>query len=627
MTQHLPILSIIVLFLGAFLTAIFGSKNKYLRIIIVTLATSISFVFVMLLIKPVLTEGNIITYWIGDWVPEMENSIGIGLEVDGLNLFFGMLASISILISVIFSFKYIVRDRGKDKYYILFLMLSGSILGVLFTGDFFNMFLMMTLMTFAAVGLTTFRNNSYGEYRAAFKLLIVNSLALAFILIGIIMLYAQFHTLNMVEITARLHNNYTPVTLFALAVLLGGFGVKAFLVPSHNILSDVSHGAPIPISMLFSGIINLTGVYGIIRIVFVIYTSMNIAEMKLMFVIWGIVTMLIGTIMAFVQEDLKRFLAYSSISQIGYIFIGIGLSTVYGLTGGLYHILNQVLFMGILFLCAGGIEYTTSTTDLSKLGGISKKMPITALIFIIGALSIVGLPPFNGFASKFIIYQGAFKSGHAPLGIILIITSILTLTSFIKVFKSVFLGELPGEYENITETPLSMKIPIWAMVILSIIAGNIPQFIIKHIITPAVSGILYVGKYIDTMMGAGYAEKWFGEPLAAPLIYYTFPDSLRIFSLILLIVLMVFVLSALIGAINIKTFGEAYNSIGGSVLSKGKESGSMASLIVKLYVKFKDILRWLSDFLGRVQRNLESDYSLWVVSTTAILLVYLFIFV
>lgn len=627
MTQHLPVLSIIVLFFGAFLTAIIGNRNKALRIIIVTAATLTSFIFIMLLIKPILIEGNIMTYWMGNWDPKSDFAIGIGLEIDGLNLMFGVIASISSLISGIYSFKYMSRDEALDKYYILFLMLSGSVLGILFTGDLFNMFIMIVLMTFAEVGLTAFRNRSEGALEAAFKLLVVGSLALALILLGIIMLYAQFHTLNMAQISAMLHNNYTPVTLFAFSALIGGFSVKAYLIPSHAVVPDGCQAAPTPISMLFSGMVNMAGVYGIIRLVFIIYTSMNLTQMRLMFVIWGTVTMLVGAIMALRQENLKRLLAYHCISQIGYVFIGVGLSTVPGLTGGLYHALNETLFMGLLFLCAGAVLYSIGTTDLKKLGGIAKKMPQTALIFIIGALSIVGLPPFNGFVTKSIINRAAIDSGYSLVAIIALMTSLVTLVSFIKVSRLVFYGQLPDEYQGVIEAPLSMRIPMWVMAILCLVSGILPQYVIKYLITPAVSGVLNVGNYIDTMMGTGYAEKWFGEPLLSTEVLYKFPEYLRIVPLICLIVIIIFVLAAVVGALKPNEWAAIYNSIEQDIIYNGEKKKNMFSGAIGILKKSKRYFETLLGFLQRSHSGLINDYALWVVSTTAIVLVYLFIFV
>lgn len=629
MTQHLPVLSIIVLFLGAFLTVIFGSKNKVVRIIIVTAATLSSFIFIMMLIKPVLINGNIITYWMGDWVPVNGWAIGIGLEIDGLNLFFAIIASLTILISGIYSYKYMSKDDALEKYYVLFLMLSGSVLGLIFTGDLFNMFVMIEIMTFASVGLTAFRNRSDGALEAAFKFIVIGSIGSSLILLGTIMLYSQFHTLNMAQLAAMLHNNYTPVTLFAFAALIGGFAVDSYLVPSHVIAPDAYQAAPSSVSMLFSGMVNKAGVYGIIRIIFVIYTSMNLAPMRLMFVFWGTVTMFVGVTMALAQNDFKRLLAFHSISQIGYVFTGVGLSTALGLTGGLYHALNHTLFKGLLFLCAGAVLYRTGTTDLNKLGGLAKKMPQTTLIFLIGAFSISGLPPFNGFVSKWLIYQGTYEAGYAPVTIIALLTSVLTLASFIKVAQSVFFGQLPIEYENITETPLSMRIPMWIMAVLCFITGVVPQYVTKYLITPAVSVVLNVGKYIDAMMGTGYAEKMFGEPVPVTGTGYKLAGYYNPMAwlIIFVVALIAFTLVAVIGGFRPKQVAADDNNPKYDIFYSGEASQHSHVVGNDMLWGLKYDFRGYFNFMHKAHSGVINDYALWVVSTTAVVLVYLFIFV
>jgi multicomponent Na+:H+ antiporter subunit D len=383
MIQHYPILAIIVLFLGAFLTVIFGSRNKIVRTTIVLAATVSSFVFVVSLIKPIMIDGKVITYWMGNWVPVHDWAIGIGLEVDQLSLFFGLLASITILLSGLYSFKYMSKDDTLEKYYVLYLMLSGSVLGLVFTGDLFNMFVMIEIMTFAAVALTAFRNYYEGALEAAFKYIVIGSIGSTFVLAGTIIIYAQVHTLNMAQMAALLHNNYNPATLFALGLLFAGFSIKSFIVPFHTPAADAYMAAPSSVSMLFSGMVNKAGVYGMIRLLYIIFQSMNLPSMKILLIVLGTVTMFVGVTMALAQNDFKRLLAFHSISQIGYVITAIGLSTALGITGGLYHALNHTLFKGLLFLCAGAVFYAAGTTDLNKLGGLAKKMCKQHLYFLL----------------------------------------------------------------------------------------------------------------------------------------------------------------------------------------------------------------------------------------------------
>ena len=220
MIQHFPILSIMSLFLGSFLIVIFGGKNRFIRNSLAVLFSAIPLVLICCLIKPILIDGEIFSYWMGDWEPVSGFAIGIGLEVDALSLFFALLVVLTIFLAAVFSLKYMSRDDALDKYYTLFLMLGGGVLGLVLSGDLFNMYIMVEILTFASVALTAFRNWGKGSLEAAFKYLVVGSIGSAFILTGVILIYAQVHTLSLAQISALLATEgLTPATIFGFALL------------------------------------------------------------------------------------------------------------------------------------------------------------------------------------------------------------------------------------------------------------------------------------------------------------------------------------------------------------------------------------------------------------------------
>lgn len=512
MMQHFPVLAVMVLFLGAFLVEIFGNKCKVVRNTIALLAASVSFLLIVTLIKPIMIDGEVIAYWMGNWEPVSGFAIGIGYEVDQLGLFFALLVVTTFLLSGIYSVRYMERDHHLAHYYTLYLMLSGGVLGLVLTGDMFNMFIMVEIMTFAAVALTAFRNRGKGSLEAGFKYLITGSIGSSFTLIGVTLLYAQCHTLNMAQIAANMAEGITPTTVMALALIFAGFGVKSFVVPFHAPAADAYMTAPSSISMIFSGMVNKAGVYGMIRIVYIIFQAMDLASVQILITVIGTITMFIGVTMALAQHDFKRLLAFHSISQIGYVMTAVGLGTALGLTGGLFHALNHTLFKGLLFLCAGAVLYSAGTTDLDKLGGLSKKMPKTTICFLVGAFSISGLPPFNGFASKWMIYQATYSKAvetgnflYAVVTIAAVVVSVMTLASFIKVTQAVFFGQTPVSCQNVKEVPLSMRIPMWIMSVLCVLSGVFYNVMNKYLLSPAVNATLNATGYVDTMMGEGYA--------------------------------------------------------------------------------------------------------------------------
>ena len=637
MMQHFPVLAVMLLFLGAFLVEIFGNKNKIVRNTIALLAASVSFLLIVALIKPVMIDGQVISYWMGNWEPVSGYAIGIGYEIDALNMFFALLVVTTILLAAIYSMKYMARDHHLGHYYTLFLMLSGSVLDLVLTGDIFNMFVMIEIMTFASVALTAFRNNKNGALEAGFKYLIVGSIGSSMTLAGIALLYAQCHTLNMAQISAALANGLTPTSIMAFALMFSGFGVKSYLVPFHAPAADAYMTAPTSISMVFSGMVNKAGVYGMIRLVYIIFRAMDLTSVQLMLATFGTVTMFVGVTMALAQHDFKRLLAFHSISQIGYVITAIGLATVLGLEAGLFHAMNHTLFKGLLFLTAGAVLYATGTTDLDKLGGLAKKMPKTAICFLVGAFSISGLPPFNGFASKWMIYQATYQKAattgnfaYAFVTIVALVVSVMTLASFIKVTQAVFFGQLPKHLEDTKEVPLSMRVPMWIMSALCILSGVFYSFVEKFLLAPAAKAVLSVTNYIDKMMGEGTAA-------AAGMADYAANDVvLTLWNPVLWLVLFAIVLIAVCiviltgdktrGRVLAKT--EADSDDGKYATFFGGEQSTHSHVAGSdLFWGFKHDFKGYFKFIQGMHSGVVNDYALYAVVGAALITVLMFVFV
>ncbi|MBQ2741771.1 MAG: hypothetical protein IJF32_03110 [Oscillospiraceae bacterium] len=635
--KHFPVIAVMGLFLCAFLVEIFGAKNKIIRNTITLIAAFGAFALITALIKPVLIDGNILAYWMGNWEPVEGYAIGIGYEIDALNMFFALLVVTTILLAAIYSMKYMARDHHLGHYYTLFLMLSGSVLGLVLTGDIFNMFVMIEIMTFASVALTAFRNNKNGALEAGFKYLIVGSIGSSMTLAGIALLYAQCHTLNMAQISAALANGLTPTTVLAFALMFAGFGVKSYLVPFHAPAADAYMTAPTSISMVFSGMVNKAGVYGMIRLVYIIFRAMDLPALQLMLATFGTITMFVGVTMALAQHDFKRLLAFHSISQIGYVITAIGLATVLGLEAGLFHAMNHTLFKGLLFLTAGAVLYATGTTDLDKLGGLAKKMPKTAICFLIGAFSISGLPPFNGFASKWMIYQATYQKAaetgnfaYAFVTIVALVVSVMTLASFIKVTQAVFFGQLPKHLEDTKEVPLSMRVPMWIMSALCILSGVFYGFVEKFLLAPAAKAVLNVTNYIDKMMGEGTAA-------AAGVVDYAANDVvLTLWNPVLWLVLFAIVLIAVCiviltgdktrGRVLAKTEedsedGKYATFFGGEQSTHSHVAGS------DLFWGFKHDFKGYFKFIQGMHSGVVNDYALYAVVGAALITVLMFVFV
>ena len=647
MMQHYPILAIMTYFLGAFLIVIFG-KNRTVRNAVGFLATAVPLCLLITLVKPVMMGGDIIAYWMGGRVPAGGYAIGIALEVDALSLFFGLLVATAVFAAMLYSFSYMSHDDNEPQYYTLFLMLCGGVMGLVLSGDLFNMFIMVEILTFAAVALTAFRNSVFGALEAAFKYLVVGSIGSSCILAGTIMLYAQTHTLNFAQLSAMIPGNLNLATTVAYALLFIGFCTKAFLVPFHPLAADAHGAAPAPVSVLISGVLTKSGLYGIIRLTYILFRTMNLGTVQFWLVFLGSVSMFVCVTMALAQHDFKRLLAFHSISQIGYVLTAAGLATALGVSAGLYHAMNHTLFKGLLFLCAGAVLHETGTTDLDKLGGLSKKMPHTTVLFLVGAFSISGIPPFNGFASKWLIYQAAYQKGveSGNIGFLLVticclVTSTLTLASFVKVTQSVFFGQLPKEYENVREVSFGMRLAMGLLALLCIVTGLFPGLVTTFLTEPAARAVFGANHYINAMMGAGYAES-FGLADALPVSFY----SAGVWSPISwLCLLMIMLLAVAIVAVSSK-----YDQV--SALAKTAAAAEAAAAAGPRYGRgspaegkyelffggeesvysqvggddmfwgFKHNWRHYFSFMHNLHSGIVNDYALWAVIALALAMLY-----
>ena len=623
--QHFPIYAIMVLFLGAFLIVVFGG-NRTARNILALLSITASLAFILALVKPVMWNGEIIAYWMGGRVPAGGYAIGIALEVDALSLFFALLVSVAVFVSGVYSIQYMRHDDNEREYYTLFLILGGGVMGLVLSGDLFNMFIMVEILTFAAVALTAFRNTAKGALEAAFKYLVVGSIGSTCILVGTSMLYAQAHTLNLAQLAQVIPGNLNTATKVAFALLFVGFGTKAFIVPFHPLAADAHGAAPASISVMISGVLTKSGIYGIIRLTYFLFQTMNLGTMQFLLVFIGSLSMFICVTMALAQHDFKRLLAFHSISQIGYVLTAVGLCTALGVSAGLYHAMNHTLFKGLLFLAAGAVLHETGTTDLGKLGGLSKKMPHTTVLFLIGAFSISGIPPFNGFASKWMVYQATYQKavesgniGFLLVTIIALVTSVLTLASFVKVSQSVFFGQLPRELENVKEVSFGMRLAMGIFALLCVLTGLFPNLVTTYITEPAAKAVFSVAQYISAM---GFDASGVAAENAVSFAHVGVWEPIS-----WLLILCIALLSVTIVAVASKYDNVSQRS-GDAVDSKyelfyGGEAQEFSQVGGgDLFWGFKHNWRGYFDVMHRLHSGVVNDYALWAVVDLALVLLF-----
>lgn len=624
--HHLPICAIMLLFFGAFFITTFGTRGG-VRKVASMIASALSLACLIALIKPVMIDGEIISYWLGNRSIAGGYAIGIAIEVDALSLFFGLLVGIAAFAACLYSLDYITHDAHQVQYYTLLLMTSGGVLGMVLTGDIFNMYIMVEILTIGAVGLTAYRSKSEGALEAAFKYLAVGSIGSAFILTAIVMLYAEAHTLNLAQLSVLLPGMLGSGRMkIAFALLLAGFSTKAFIVPFHPLAADAHGAAPASVSLLISGVLTKSGLYAIIRLCYFLFQVMDKGTMQFLLVFLGCVSMLVCVTMALAQHDFKRLLAFHSISQIGYVLTAVGLATALGLSAGLYHAMNHTIFKGLLFLAAGAVMHQTGTGDLDRLGGLAKKMPHTTVMFLIGAFSISGLPPFNGFASKWMIYQAiyqkAVESGNFLFVFALIaalVTSVLTLASFVKVSQSVFFGQLSVEFENTEEAPIGMRIAMGLLAALCVITGLFPNLVTDFLTEPAATAALSVGKYISAM--------GFDTTLAAPVISFV---SMGVWApvnwlLLLCITLLAITIAAVSTRYDAARTAENVTDTKYQLFYGGEKNVYSQVGGEDLFWGLKHNWRHYFDFMHRLHSGVVNDYALWAVIDVTVIMAFMLI--
>ena len=662
--NNLPIIAIMTPFILAFVLGLF--KDKYIKVkrALAVIATAVSFLCVILLIKPILINGEIIVSWMGNWSPMGGKAFGIGLQIDSLGMFLALIITGASLLSVIYSLKYMSHDNGLEKYYVLFLLLTSSMIGFVFTGDLFNMYVMLEIMTFAAIALTAFRNYKDKSVEAAFKYIVTGSLGSSLILLGTCLIYSETKTLNLAEIAVviKAMESMTPTLMVAFSLMMVGYAVKAFMVPCHTWPTDAHMAAPSSISMILSGVMSKTGIYAIIRLVFMIFGLASNKPVGYLILVWGVITMVIGVSMALLQHDFKRLLAFHSVSQIGYIITALGIAiietgevSVLAMTGGTYHMINHAIFKGLLFLTAGAILYTTGTTDLESVSGLGKRMPFTMAMFLFGAAGISGIPPFNGFASKWMIYEAGFTGSLGIVSIIAVVVSALTLASFIKVGHSVFFGPIKKEHKNIEDVPTSMKIPMGVLALGIVIFGLFPKVIVNKILIPVIKSVYDLTGYVSSALGNTYDSLFVFDGInniefLTKGIYN--PTNFLILFVILLLAILVFVIfkgNNLGEEIHEKSDNEfdmsifkkyenhRVNSVNYSEapldeackydIYVGGEKGEEVKVGANdLFWGMKYQLRGYFNSIQKAHNGSVNDYSLWIVATLVIVSVITIIF-
>ena len=422
--------------------------------------------------------------------PDIETFTWLGepltlrLALDGFSLL--MLVTIALvgLCITLYSVNYMDHYGAKANFYALFLIMVAGMNGLVLATDLFQVYLFLEVAAVASYALVAF-GLGYDELEASFKYLLLSVVASAFVLIGVVVLFGLTGSLEFEAVGRGLRTLQAglPAVLCA-ALFVAGFGLKAALIPFHAWLPDAHPSAPAPISAMLSGLlIKVSGVYALTRILFTVFGLSPLLSNILMGL--GILSMVVAALLALGQKDMKRMLAYSSISQVGYIILGIGLGTPLGILGGLFHLFNHAVAKGLLFLTSGSVQMATGTRNLDEMGGLAKRMPLTAATNLVGSLSIAGVPPLGGFWSKLIIIMALVQAGRWPYAVVAVLASVLTLWYYLLIQRKAFFGKLEERWAGIREAPAWMTAACLALALLCVALGLFFAGVLQSWIQPA----------------------------------------------------------------------------------------------------------------------------------------------
>ena len=470
-TPHLPALQIVVPLVAAPLCLLLrrGDLAWGLALVLSWAALAIA----IMLLQAVLT-GGVISYEFGDWPPPW----GIEYRIDAANAFVLLIVSGISAVLLPYARASVASEIEESKhclFYTAYLLCLTGLLGVAITGDAFNLFVFLeitSLATYVLVAMGAGRDRR--ALTAAFTYLVMGTIGATFFVIGVGLLYMVTGTLNMNDLAVRiadLGENRTVSVAFAFLVV--GLGLKLALFPLHLWLPNAYAYAPSVVTVFIAATSTKVAVYALLRFLFTIFGlefSVEALTLTYVFLPLAIAGMFAASTVAIFQVDMKRMLAYSSVAQLGYMVLGMSFGNVTGLTATILHLFNHALIKGGLFMALGCVVYRCGSASIDEMRGLGRQMPLTMAAFVIGGLSLIGIPLTVGFISKWYLIQGAIEAGWWPVAILIVATSLLAVLYIGRVIEVAYLQPAP-EGRVVTEAPRSMLIPMWVLIVANIYFG------------------------------------------------------------------------------------------------------------------------------------------------------------
>lgn len=427
-------------------------------------------------------KGMLMPFNLADRLPVL-------FKVDEISIVFSIMASIIFLCAGFFSFEYMKHEEKEKRYYGFYLIVFGILLALCFAGNLITFYLFFEMLTLTSMPLVL-HNGSREAIMAGLKYLFYSLCGAYMALFGLYFIERYGNTLTFSAggvIRSQMAAENTGILLVTAFFMLMGFGVKAGMFPMHAWLTAAHPAAPAPASAILSAVIVKAGILAIIRVVYYIFGSSFLRGtwVQISWMVLTLLTVFMGSMLAYREPVLKKRLAYSTISQLSYILFGLSVMNAGSVTGGLLHVLCHGFIKAVLFLCVGAIIYQTGKTRADELRGIGKEMPLLMWCYTIVSLGLIGIPPTGGFISKWYLAEGALSSGISGFNwigpVVLLVSALLTAGYLLPLTINGFFPGADYDYEALKkkEPPLLMLVPILILTILSVIIGLFPGCLVN----------------------------------------------------------------------------------------------------------------------------------------------------
>jgi multicomponent Na+:H+ antiporter subunit D len=494
-------LAVVIPLGGAAISPLVARLHRRLPLIVGTLSMTGSAAVLVLVARSVYAgNGAFVVHYFSNEHPIGGKALGIAFAADPFGTAFaGLTAALGLLLFV--SLQSELGDLGPRELgglAALTQLLLAALIAAALTADSINLFVWFEVAALASYGLTGFFLERPIAVEAAFKNLVLTSIAGFAVFVAAGMLYSAHGALNFGQLHDALRGRVHAPALIALALFVAGFGTKAGVMPFHAWLPDAHVPVPGAVSALFSGLMVNLGVVALVRIGLLVYGPGDRHAVLGLLTGIGIVSAVLGAVLALAQNDLKRLLAWDTVSQMGVLLIGFASATTYGVAGAAYHLINHGLFKALLFLCAGAIVHATGTTKLSDMGGLARSRPLTTAAFTLGVLAIAGVPPMNGYASLGLIHEGV---RHEPVVYTLaLLAQVITVAALSRAAYLGFYRRRSEPYEHLEPTRLGMRIALGTLAACSVAFGVLAPTLTKRLARPAASTLLHPDAYANAVL-------------------------------------------------------------------------------------------------------------------------------